>query len=52
MFGRVPNIRASVLRAVADAGSGLTWSEWEMTGSTPATEGPASADPCRGCEQA
>lgn len=30
MFGRVPNIRASVLRAVADAGSGLTWSEWEI----------------------
>jgi ketosteroid isomerase-like protein len=44
MLGRVPDLRATVLRSVFDARTGQTWSEWEMTGST--TQG----DPvvCRG----
>ena len=33
MFSRVPDIRARILRAVSDAESGRTWSEWELTGS-------------------
>ena len=34
MFSRIPDLRARILRAVSDAESALTWSEWEMTGST------------------
>ncbi len=34
MLARVPDIRAQIQRAVFDAESGQTWSEWEMIGTT------------------
>jgi ketosteroid isomerase-like protein len=33
IFGRVPDLRATVLRSAADGGT--VWSEWEMAGTRP-----------------
>ncbi|XXX81428.1 nuclear transport factor 2 family protein [Sorangium sp. So ce134] len=34
LLARVPDLRARIQRAVFDAESGQTWSEWEMIGTT------------------
>jgi ketosteroid isomerase-like protein len=34
MLARVPDIQAEIQRATHDTGSGETWSEWELTGTT------------------